>query len=100
MLKVRNDETQILVKLSATKADPGDEDAWDYISMYESPEFKEIPKQQAAYIGMEYLGTTAINSQLCGIHAVKTRTDMKKYYPEYKQTVHSIDISYSLIRNG
>ena len=100
LLKVRNDDTQILVKLSATKADPGDEDAWNSISMYESPEFQEIPKQQAAYFGMEYLGTKAIKSQLCGIHAVKTRADMKKYYPEYKQTVHSIEISYSLYRNG
>ena len=100
MLKVRNDETQILVKLSANKADPGDEDSWDYISMYESEEFEKIPKQQAAYFGMEYIGTKAIKSQLCGIHAVKMRTDMKKYYPEYNQTVHSIDISYTLVRNG
>lgn len=100
LLKVRNDDTHILVKLCATKANPGDEDAWDSISMYESPEFQEIPKQQAAYFGMEYVGTKAVKSQLCGIHAVKTRTDMKKYYPEYKQTVHSIDISYFLIRNG
>lgn len=100
LLKVRNDDTQILVKLSAIKADPGDEDAWDYIQMYESPEFEEFPKQQAAYFGMEYLGTKAVKSQLCGIHAVKTRTDMKKYYPEYNQTVHSIEISYSLCRNG
>lgn len=100
LLKVRNDETQILVKLGATKTEPSDEDAWDYIQMFESPEFQEIPKQQAAYFGMEYLGTKAVKSQLCGIHAVKTRTDMKKYYPEYKQTVHSIEISYSLYRNG
>ena len=100
LLKVRNDETQILVKLGATKTESSDEDAWDYIQMFESPEFQEIPKQQAAYFGMEYLGTKAVKSQLCGIHAVKTRTDMKKYYPEYKQTVHSIEISYSLYRNG
>lgn len=100
LLKVRNDETQILVKLGATKTKPSDEDVWDYIQMFESPEFEELPKQQAAYFGMEYLGTKAIKSQLCGIHAVKTRTDMKKYYPEYKQTVHSIEISYSLYRNG
>lgn len=100
LLKVRNDETQILVKLGATKTEPSDKDTWDYIQMYESPEFQELPKQQAAYFGMEYLGTKAVKSQLCGIHAVKTRTDMKKYYPEYEQTVHSIEISYSLYRNG
>lgn len=100
LLKVRNNDTQILVKLGATKADSGDEDSWDYVSMYESEEFEKYPKQQAAYFGMEYLGTKVVKSQLCGIHAVKTRTDMKKYYPEYQQTVHSIDISYSLVRNG
>lgn len=100
LLKVRNDETQILVKLGATKTEPSDKDTWDYIQMYESPEFQELPKQQAAYFGMEYLRTKAVKSQLCGIHAVKTRTDMKKYYPEYEQTVHSIEISYSLYRNG
>ena len=100
LLKVRNDETQILVKLGARKTKPGDEDVWDYIQMFESPEFQEVPKQQAAYFGMEYLGTKAVRSQLCGIHAVKTRTDMKKYYPEYQQTVHSIELSYSLYRNG
>lgn len=100
LLKVRNDETQILVQLGATKTEPSDKDTWDYIQMYESPEFQELHKQQAAYFGMEYLGTKAVKSQLCGIHAVKTRTDMKKYYPEYEQTVHSIEISYSLYRNG
>jgi len=100
LLKVRNDETQILVKLGATKTKPSDDDVWDYIQMFESPEFQELTKQQAAYFGMEYLGTKAVKSQLCGIHAVKTCTDMKKYYPEYKQTVHSIEISYSLYRNG
>ena len=42
----------------------------------------------------------ATKSQICGIHAVKTRTDMKKYYPEYNQTVHSIEITYTLYRNG
>lgn len=100
LLKVRNDETQILVKLGATATEPTDVDAWDYVQMFESPEFVNPQKQLAAYNGMEYVGTKAIKSQLCGIHAVKTRTDMKKYYPEYKQTVHSIELSYSLYRNG
>lgn len=98
--KVRNDDTQILVTLSAVKTEPGDVDAWDYISIFESEEFEEMPKQQAAYFGMEYLGTKVIKSQLCGIHAIKTRTDMKKYYPEHKQTVHSVGISYRLYKNG
>ena len=49
---------------------------------------------------MEYIGTKAVKSQICGIHAVKTSTDMKKYYPEYNQTVHSIEITYTLYHNG
>ena len=100
LFKVRNDDTQILVRLGATKTKHSDEDVWDFVSMFESTEFTEPQRQLAAYNGMEYVGTKAVKSQLCGIHAVKTRTDMKKYYPEYKQTVHSIEIKYSLYRNG
>jgi hypothetical protein len=99
LLKVRNDDTHIMIKLGATKAGKFDGDIWEYVSMYESSEFVESSKQLAAHNGMEYLGTKAIKSQLCGIHAVKTRTDMKKYYPEHKQTVHSIEITYSLYKN-
>ena len=100
LFKVRNDETQILVKLGATKTDPDDDDAWDNVSLYESEDIVKYQKQLAARNGMEYIGTKAIRSQLCGIHAVKVRTDMKKYYPEYNQTVHSIEITYSLNRSG
>ena len=100
LFKVRNDDTQILVKLGATKTKPSDEDVWDYVSMFESTEFTEPQRQLAAQKGMKYVGTKADKSQLCGIHAVKIRTDMKKYYPEYKQTVHSIEITYSFYRSG
>jgi hypothetical protein len=97
---MRNDDTHILVKISATKTEPIDQDIWDEVSMFESDEFTKPAKQLAAYNGMEYIGTKAVKSQICGIHAVKTRTDMKKYYPEYNQTVHSIEITYTLYRNG
>lgn len=100
LLKVRNDDTQILVSLGATKTNPSDEDFWDYVSMFESAEIIKSKKQLAIYNGMEFIGTKAIKSQLCGIHAVKTRTDMKKHYTEYKQTVHSIEIAYSFYRKG
>ena len=100
LLKVRNDDTQILVQLGATKTKPSNNYIWDYISMFESAEATEPKKQLATYNGMEYVGTKSVKSQLCGIHAVKTRTDMKKYYPEYKQSVHSIETTYSLYRNG
>jgi len=100
LLKVRNDDTKILIKLGATKTESSDEDVWDYIQMFESPEFVKPQKQLAAHNGMEYIGTKAVKSQLCGIHAVKTRADMKKHFPEYEQTVHSIEITYSLYRNS
>lgn len=100
MFKVRNDDTQLLVQLGAVKTKYSNEDIWDYVSMFESREFVNHKKQLAAYNEMEYIGTNVAKSQLCGIHAVKTRSDMKKYYPEYKQTVHSIEIKYSLYRNG
>jgi len=100
LFKVRNDEMQILVQLGATKTVPADDDIWDYVSMFESEDITKSKKQLAAYYGMEYVGTKAIKSQLCGIHAVKVKTDMKKYYPEYNETVHSIELSYSLYRNG
>lgn len=100
LFKVRNDEMQILVQLGATKTVPADDDIWDYVSMFESEDITKSKKQLAAYYGMEYVGTKAIKSQLCGIHAVKVKTDMKKYYSEYNETVHSIEITYSLYRNG
>lgn len=100
LFKVRNDEMQILVQLGATKTVPADDDIWDYVSMFESEDITKSKKQLAAYYGMEYVGTKSIKSQLCGIHAVKVKTDMKKYYSEYNETVHSIEITYSLYRNG
>lgn len=100
LFKMRNDDTHVLVKIGATETEPIDQDIWDEVSMFESDEFTKPTKQLAAYNGMEFIGTKAVKSQICGIHAVKTRTDMKKYYPEYNQTVHSIEITYTLYRNG
>lgn len=102
LFKMRNDDTHVLVKIGATKTEPIDQDIWDEVSMFESDEFTKPEKQLAAYNGMEYIGTKAVKSQICGIYAVKTRTDMKRYYPEYNQTVHSIEITYTLpvFRNG
>jgi len=100
LLKVRNDDTHIMAKLGATTMGKFDGDIWEYVSMFESDDATDLSKQLAIHNGMEYLGTKAIKSQLCGIHAVKTRTDMKKYYPEHEQTVHSVEITYSFYRNG
>ncbi len=100
LFKVRSDEIQVLVTLGATKTVPPDDDIWNYVFMFESEDITKPKKQLAAYNGMEFVGTKAIKSQLCGIHAVKVRTDMKKYYPEYNETIHSIETTYSLYHNG
>lgn len=98
LLKVRNDDTHILVKLGANKEVGMKVDVWDYISEGESPQLEEIYRQQAQQNGMTYLGAKAIRSQLCGNHAIKTRIDMKKDYPEHGQTVHCIEIEYLLYK--
>ena len=100
LLKVRNDDTHILVSLAVHKEDEVISDIWDHITDYESPAVVQLKKMTASQNGMTFLGTKAIKSQLCGIHAVKTRTDMKKYYPEHDATVHSIEIMYNLYKQG
>lgn len=94
LLKVRNDDTHILVKLGANKEVGLKGDIWDYVSEKEHPQLEKMHKQQAQQNGMIYLGTKSVRSQLCGNHAIKKRIDMKKDYPEYGQTVHSIEIEY------
>ncbi len=100
LLKVRNDDTHILVTLGVGQDEVEEGDPWDYISQYESAQMIQLKKLQAQQNGMTFIGTKAVKSQLCGIHAIKTRTDMKKYYPEYDQTVHSIEIMYQLLNNA
>jgi hypothetical protein len=94
LLKVRNDDTHILVKLGATKEVGLKGDVWDYVSEQEPPQLEKMHKQQAQQNGMTYLGAKSMRSQLCGNHAIKKRIDMKKDYPEYGQTVHCIEIEY------
>lgn len=100
LLKVRNDDTHILVSLAVHKGDEDVDDIWDTIADYESPLAVQLKKMTATQNGMTFLGTKAVKSQLCGIHAVKTRTDMKKYYPEHDATVHGIEIMYNLYKRG
>lgn len=94
LLKVRNDDTHILVTLGATKEVGLKGDVWDYVSEQEPPQLEKMHKQQAQQNGMTYLGAKSMRSQLCGNHAIKKRVDMKKDYPEYGQTVHCIEIVY------
>ena len=100
LLKVRNDDTHILVSLAVHKEEEAINDIWDYTSDYDSPAVVQLKKMTARQNGMTYLGIKAIKSQLCGLHAVKTRTDMKKYYPEHNATVHGIEIMYNLYKRG
>ncbi len=103
LLKVRNNETGIVVSLGATKDNGNNEtssDAWDFISLFDSPGFFASKKELAKHNGMTYLGTKNLKSQICGIHAIKSRTDMKKHYAEYNKTVHSIEIQYCFYKRG
>lgn len=94
LLKVRNDDTHILVKLGANKEVGIKGDVWDYVSEKEPPQLEKMHKQQAQQNGMTYLGAKSVRSQLCGNHAIKKRIDMKKDYSEHGQTVHCIEIEY------
>ena len=100
LLKVRNDDTHILVSLAVHKEDKAVSDIWDYVSEFESPAVVQLKKMTAQQNNMTFLGTKAVKSQLCGLHAVKTRTDMKRYYPEHNATVHGIVIMYNLYKRG
>ena len=100
LLKVRNDDTHILVSLSVHKEDGSVGDIWNDISDFESPVVVNLKKMTAKQNGMTFLGTKANKSQICGLHAVKTRTDMKKYYPEHNATVHGIEIIYHFYKRG
>lgn len=100
LLKVRNDDTHILVSLAVHKEDGVVSDIWDHISDFESPEVVQLKKMTAKQNNMTFLGTKAVKSQLCGLHAVKTRTDMKRYYPEHNATVHGIEIMYNIYKRG
>ena len=98
LLKVRNDDTQIMVKLGANKEVGLKGDIWDFVSEKETPQLERMYKQQALRNGMTYLGSKSVRSQLCGHHAIKKRIDMKKDYPEYDQTVNCIEIQYAFYK--
>lgn len=98
VLKLRNNDTNILIKLGIISGVNGDMDTWDAISYFESSNYQEMHKSEAKQYGMTYNGTKISKSQLCGIHAIKERVDMSKYYPEYKQNIHFIEIVYSIFR--
>lgn len=100
LLKLRNDDTRILIKLGANKEVGLKGDVWNLVSNKEDPQLEKMYKQQAQQNGMIYLGTKSSKSQLCGNHAIKKRIDMKKEYPELGQTVHSIEIVYVFYKNN
>ena len=98
LLKVRTDDIKALVTLGAIKKTGLIGDIWDYTDK-RITQVDEDYEQIARNNGMTYLGSKSLKSQLCGIHALKRRYDMKKEYPEHQQTVHSIAIVYILYKN-
>ena len=99
LLKVRNDDTRILVKLGANKEVGLKGDIWDHVSECESLT-DEMYKLQAQQNDMTYLGVKSMRSLLCGNHAIRLRIDMKKDYPEYRQTVHCVEIQYMFYKGN
>ena len=99
LLKVRNDDLHILVSL-AVQDNVEQGDIWDSVSDFESPQMVEIKRLTAIQNGMTFIGTKAIKSSVCGIHAVNTRTEMKKYYPEHQATVYGIEVMYIFYKRG
>lgn len=100
LFKVRNDDFHILIKLGVLQHHGGPEaDSWNYLSQYDSKELQDLTKAEAKRNGMTFKGITAAKSQLCGIHAIKTKSDMTKYYPEHDATVHCIEYTYHLFKN-
>lgn len=100
LLKVRNEDTYILVKLGATYNDGPEQDAWEAMSFYESSEYKKIIDATAKSEGMKVVESKAIKSQLCGIHANKLTTHYSKYLSEYQQTIHRVDYTYQVAVNN
>ena len=100
LLKVRNEDTYILVKLGATHYDGPEQDAWEIMSFYESPEYKNIIDATAKSEGMKVVESKAAKSQLCGIHANKLTTHYSKYLSEYQQTIHRVDYTYQVAVNN
>lgn len=100
LLKVRNYDTELLVSLGADKYNSsGMVDSWDYLSEIEFQQ-KELFKQLSEQSGLEYVKTEATKSQLCGLHAIKIRSDSRAYNPESGQIIHYIEITYGLFRRG
>lgn len=97
LFRVRNDDTQILVSLGIQDADKSTKDIWDMLPAYNSKELLAFPKAEATRNGMELQYVRPMKSQLCGLHANKVKTDMTKYSPEYKLTMHSVKYMYQFI---
>lgn len=62
LLKVRNEDTYILVKLGATHYNGPEQDAWEVMSFYESPDYKKMIDATAKSEGMKVVDSKAIKS--------------------------------------
>ena len=100
LLKVRNDDTYILVKLGATHYVGPEQDAWEVMAFYESPDYKKMIDATAKSEGMKVVDSKAIKSQLCGIHANKLITHYSKFLSEYQETIHRVDHTYQVAVNN
>jgi hypothetical protein len=100
LLKVRDDDTHILVTLGAKRTNGDEIDIWDYLSMYSTKQYLDIAKAEAKRNDMVFQYFKPVKSQLCGQHAIKVKSDMTKYYSEYKTTIHTVKYLYQIISGG
>ncbi len=100
LLKVRNDDTHIMVSLGAQQYNDDGGDIWDYLSFYTQKDYLDMAKAEAKRNDMVFQYVKPVKSQLCGRHANKIKTDMTKYYPEQNLTIHAVNYQYQVSKGG
>ena len=101
ILKVRNNDTRILVSLDVQSLGKEEnQEIWDYLHLYESKEYYNMQKAEAQRAGMVFQYSQSIKSQLCGKYANKIKTDMTKHYPEHNTTMHAVKYMYQVVSNN
>lgn len=95
LLKMRCDDLNTLVTVTATKSEDGD--PWTMASLAEETYLKTY-KSEAIRTGMTFLSAKTSKCYFVGLHALKSRSEMKKKYPN--QTVYSIHEGYQFYKKG
>jgi hypothetical protein len=95
LLKVRCDDLNVLVTIQANKGVVSDQ--WEWVS-FVGEEYKKVQKSEANRTGMILQNAKTERCYFCDMHALKSRSEMKKNYPN--QVVYSIHESYQIVKRG